>query len=140
GVCCSQNSTVDWSYLMSYWNIKYVDFNELEGEIIVSIDGIRNDDVTIKTASGRTFRMYHSQDCCESVYVSREYGSVDGILNKTVERAVYNTEYYAEASESGTITTFRIYCGDAYLELEWLGTSNGYYSEGVSFCETTNED
>lgn len=110
----------------------------LKGETLVSVEGVEvgKDEVTIKTKSGRTFRMYHDQDCCESVAISRcssIYCGADGIL---VQEAEEKIERDIPCSESGTRTTFIVNKGhyDSFF-IEWIGESNGYYSEDVSFVE-----
>lgn len=127
---------------MSWYDRKLVDFDILIGETIVSISGMDTGgvEVVIETASGRTFRMYHVQDCCENVYIDATYGCANSILNKVVDETTYFTDNYDGAYESGTISRFRIYCDGDYFEVKWIGTSNGYYGEGVSFYETTGED
>lgn len=110
----------------------------LKGETLVSIVGaeVGKDEVTFKTKSGRTFRMFHSQDCCESVTIVRVssiYCDGSGI---DVDEATEKIEQDVPASESATRTTFVVNNGShGGFFIEWLGESNGYYSESVSFVE-----
>lgn len=107
----------------------------LVGETIVSVVGAKvgSDTVEIKTQSGRTFRMYHEQDCCESVTVVRAYIPYIG-NGLTIVSASEKIESIPSA-ESATRTTFvfETSCGIGFIE--WIGESNGFYSESVSFVE-----
>lgn len=110
----------------------------LKGETLISVEGaeVGKDEVIFKTKSGRTFRMFHSQDCCESVSITRVssiYTSGEGI---TVNEAEEKIEADIPASESATRTTFIVNGGgwNGFF-IEWIGESNGYYSESVSFVE-----
>jgi len=111
----------------------------LKGERLISVDGLKDgsEEVILKTASGRVFKMYHQQDCCESVQITRHssfYGNADNPLE--VHEAEEKIEQNIPASESATRTTF-IINGGSYsgFFIEWVGESNGYYSESVSFVE-----
>ena len=111
----------------------------LKGERIVSIVGaeVGSEEVAIKTKSGRTFRMYHEQDCCESVAVSRVYigYGFNDESGMEVMDATEKIESDIPASESATRTTFVINPGGSTAVIEWIGESKGYYSESVSFVE-----
>ncbi len=113
----------------------------LKGETLISVDGVKegSDEVIFKTESGRTFRMFHSQDCCESVKISRCSSAYagHGIL---VEDAKEVIESNIPACESATRTTFIVNNGGySGFFIEWIGESNGYYSESVSFVELKAE-
>ena len=110
----------------------------LIGEHLISVEGLKvgSTEVIFKTASGRTFKMYHEQDCCESVNVTRHstpYTYGEGLA---VKEATEKIEQNIPASESATRTTFCINGGSySGFFIEWVGESNGYYSESVSFVE-----
>jgi len=110
----------------------------LKGETIISIEGLKEggEEVIFKTKSGRTFKMYHDQDCCETVNIVRCIGAYLGTVGVEVLSAEERIESDVPASESATRTTFVIN-KDSYskIVIEWLGESNGYYSESVSFVE-----
>ena len=122
--------------------MKLVDKNfelNLVGEVIVAIDGavVGSGKITIKTKSGRTFVMHHEQDCCEDVSVQVVHGNVQDLIGKGVSRVEEKIIEGYPSRESATKTIFAIYSASAWsaLVIEWLGESNGYYSESVSFQE-----
>lgn len=125
---------------MWYYNQKYVDFDELIGETITDITGLGSDNVTIQTESGRKFRMWHQQDCCERVSIEKIVGNIQSIIGSRIE-STRKSSFRGDRGESSTVTQFYIGTehGDDVL-IEWLGCSNGYYGEGVSFGEITDED
>ena len=118
---------------------------ELLGLTIESTDGLSVGDsvFTMKTTCGRVFRMLHHQDCCEQVAVNRVFGSIDSIIGSPVT-VVDETDEPTNAptyerGESHTWSQFRIETEKGYVEILWLGESNGYYGEDVSFEELENK-
>lgn len=115
-------------------------FNKLTGETITEISGAEegSDQVIIKTKSGKTFTLYHDQDCCEHVRLYDVVGNPQDLVGHVVNRAEEvespkeNVPDY-NPSESGTWTFYHINAGLTYVTLRWLGESNGYYSESV-YC------
>lgn len=113
----------------------YTTFSDLIGKTIVSIDGLDSDHVVIKTECGKTYRMQHFQDCCESVSLKEVLGNPSDIIGTPIRYANSDTSDCSGTYESGTRTTFTLSTDDDSLILVWEGYSNGYYSEGVSFYE-----
>ncbi|HXF25597.1 MAG TPA: hypothetical protein VN602_13805 [Gemmatimonadaceae bacterium] len=120
-----------------------MDFSALTGETLKAIHGATfgSDEITFETTSGRTFRLFHSQDCCESVSVNEVIGNVEDLIGSPLTMAeetgsddqgdIQPPEY----SESFTWTFYKLATVKGYVTLRWLGESNGYYSESVDFCE-----
>jgi hypothetical protein len=113
-------------------------FNELIGKTLTLIE-VRDDEVII-TAGHEKFRMYHSQDCCESVYVESVVGDladIIGVPNLVAEESTSDTHpegYEAKGYEdSFTWTFYRLATRKGWVVIRFLGESNGYYSEGVDF-------
>jgi hypothetical protein len=113
----------------------------LKGEIITEILGAKEDSklVNIKTKSGRHFVLYHDQDCCEVVKIDSVKGDLEYILNHEVTKATELIVSGYPSSESATKTIFGIEANYSSFVIEWIGESNGYYSESVSFMEINNE-
>lgn len=118
--------------------MKTVDISELIGKRIVDIRGLEagSESVHIYTDNG-TYRMYHYQDCCESVSIDDVNGDVSDLIGEVVTLAEENTNCDepkpGEYSESFTWTFYRIATIKGYVVIRWLGESNGYYSESVDF-------
>jgi hypothetical protein len=83
--------------------------------------------------------MYHSQDCCESVYIESIVGELSDLVGseilmaEEVSNEEYEKEHEPEYSESYTWTFYKFATIKGYVDIRWFGSSNGYYSEGVSF-------
>lgn len=125
-----------------YWNNERdAAFSELNGLIIKSIKGMTQGDevVVIETECGRTFKMYHSQDCCESVYICDVVGDVPDLIGTPILMAEESTKDDPENDELGMWTFYKLATRKGYVDLRWYGSSNGYYGVGVSFVEIMPE-
>lgn len=118
----------------------------LVGEVITEIRGMEvgSDVIDFVTQSGKKFRMYHSQDCCERVYLNDVTGNVSDLIGTPILRASEDTNSSdtfgeIEHTDSFTWTFYNFATIKGYVTLRWLGESNGYYSESVSFSDITNE-
>jgi hypothetical protein len=115
-----------------------MNFNELVGKTLVSCDAKNDNDVILfVTTEGKTYQQYHDQDCCENVLVEDVCGSVDDIIGSPILQAdeESTTPPSIFQHESATWTFYRISTIKGQVVIRWLGTSNGYYSESVSFNE-----
>lgn len=117
-------------------------FETLLGLTIASITGMEkdSDEIRFKTACGREFVMYHEQDCCESVYVADVTGDVADLIGEPILLAEEATSDAEDVGESGTWTFYKLATRKGYVDIRWLGESNGYYSESVDFAEPTAVD
>lgn len=111
-------------------------FKELEGKTITAIE--KTDEIIkFATSDGWLYTMNHYQDCCESVVVESVIGDLDDLIDTPVllaEEAI-STECPAdsEAGESDTWTFYKLRTIKGSVDIRWHGSSNGYYSESVSF-------
>jgi hypothetical protein len=134
-------------------------FSDLVGKILTRVvaekDTKRGDTVRFFTQDNRVFEMGHSQDCCERVYLEDVSGDLKDITGSPVlvadERVSSSRDEYGKrlppnpddppapegADESQTWTFYRIQTNWGTVVLRWFGSSNGYYSESVDFCEVT---
>jgi len=126
-----------------YGNSRYAKFDELVGKKVLAVNIERDDyeDVIIIRTSPKTFAMYHDQDCCEQV----EIKEIDNDISKLVGATIVEAEVATEASEtdegSMTWTFYKITTDKAdRFTISWLGESNGYYSEEVTFAEIFPEE
>lgn len=116
----------------------YRTIEELKGETITLIERNQDEEIVFTCASGRRFRMYHNQDCCESVAI----GSVDGDILSIVGRAIIRAREEPGHEDGGkyesvTFTDFILATETSEVTIHWVGESNGYYSESVEFIELT---
>jgi len=116
-----------------------LNFTVLYGEILTEVEGCKSgsDEVLFRTESGRTFKLYHSQDCCEYVRLEEVHGDIQDLIGVPILRAEESTnqDNPPEDPESWTWTFYRLQTIKGSVQLRWLGESNGYYSESVDFEE-----
>lgn len=125
------------------------DFSKYEGAVIQSIDGLEegSNEVLIGTTAG-ILVMFHSQDCCESVWLSQVDGDVQRHVGASIlaikEKITYaGDEDYGEVdeyTESATATFYTLVTTRGYLDFRWQGESNGYYSESVDIAHSDTFD
>ena len=129
---------------MSYnlWDLwdKHVEFETLKGKVVTKVTQT-DDTISFETQDGSSYLMYHSQDCCENVYVESIVGDLDDLLDSEVllaeEVVGENPEGWTEDkySESYTWTFYKLATRKGYVDIRWFGESNGYYSESVNFAK-----
>lgn len=99
----------------------------------------RKDEIQIECSDGTKYLMYHDQSCCEGVSIESMVGDVESIIGNPIllaEEVTGDTpnDYKFECEpESYTWTFYKLATIKGYLDIRWLGTSNGYYSEAVNF-------
>lgn len=110
----------------------YNTIEELQGKTLnnVAVDR-ENDEIIFTTTTGEKYKMYHQQDCCESVTIEDINGDINDLINTPIllaeERTNENETDWGH--ETFTFYTFRTSKGD--VDIRWHGESNGYYSESV---------
>ena len=134
------------------------ELKDLIGKTMASVENVNDEEIMFTTDDGRRYKLYHSQDCCESVSVESIVGDLTDLAGTPIllaEEVSYSAEedlpveervrlqleragkpdYYYEDSHTWTFYKFATIKG--YVDIRWLGTSNGYYSESVDFEEVT---
>ena len=134
-----------------------VEFSELKGKVLSKIDRTDNKELIFHLETGEKYKLYHSQDCCESVSIEDINGDLEDLIGTPILLAeeVSNDEFvnafeskfkkqkeddYYEQDEEGnykpdscTWTFYKLATKNGYVDIRWFGESNGYYSEGVDF-------
>jgi len=118
-----------------------VPFSALQGKTLTAVKVSRGtggaDEIVFACDDGTTFRMHHYQDCCESVDIEDICGDLDSLIGEPIllaEEAENSADPPANASdESHTWTFYKLANVHGYATIRWYGSSNGYYSESVSF-------
>lgn len=96
-----------------------------------------DEEIVMQFTNGASCKWYHSQDCCESVTVNDVVGDFGDLLHHPIlvaEERVCENENADYEHETWTFYAFRSMGGS--VDVRWLGSSNGYYSESVDFTFT----
>lgn len=141
-----------------------IDVSELVGKTLTAVSGAVGDDsITFVCKDGSEYQLFHSQDCCESVAVEDICGDFADLIGTPILMAESITNHdhpltgsvHSETlmkakflqgsklpevcdyeSESFTWTFYKFRTIKGSVDIRWYGTSNGYYSECVSFQRT----
>ena len=105
------------------------------GKTFVQVTGsVGSDEMLFETANGERFMFAHQQDCCESVDINDITGDLQDLVGAPMliaEEVKGATEPDEEHYESYSYTFYKFATRKGYVDVRWLGESNGYYSEGV---------
>jgi len=123
------------------------EFKDLVGEILDHVDIFPKDkenpsEIILTTRSGKKFKIYHSQDCCEHVFLESVQGEWKELIGQTINE-VSNLEKDASDEEQynhATRTILKFKADYDTVITKWYGSSNGYYSESVNIRELKGED
>ena len=106
---------------------------DMVGKVFTSVTA---DNVTMTFANDKEkFTFLHWQDCCESVTIDDIVGELSDLEGEPLliaeevsgETPADDEEYY----ESRSWTFYKFATRKGYVDVRWVGESNGYYSESV---------
>ena len=127
---------------MSYFAREMIDVGVLVGKTLTKVEGkVGGDAILFATTDGEVFKMYHEQDCCESVAVDDIVGDLSDLIGWPILTAREDTNSpdpggktnCGYEDESHTWTFYNIATVKGAVTIKWYGSSNGYYSESVDF-------
>jgi len=104
------------------------------GKVFTSVSRNGNDEIIFENAKEQ-YKLYHAQDCCESVFIDSVYGDLSDLENTPIiladesyiqDRPAGDQEY---EPESYTWSFYRFGTEKGYVDIKFYGTSNGYYNE-----------
>lgn len=111
-------------------------FPELEGHTFTRVMTLYGVEMIFSRDDGKIFNFYHSQDCCESVWIESIVGDLAHLIGSPILHATetivvgdilgdnrLTKAFYWFKTEKGEVT------------VRWNGRSNGFYSTKVHFGE-----
>lgn len=119
---------------------EYVSVDVLKGKVLSRVSR-GGDELIFETVDGDVYKMCHEQDCCEYVFLDDVVGDLQDLVGSEIlvsEEVIGETPNdfkFEYEPDSYTWTFYKFATRKGYVDLRWLGTSNGFYSEGVSFVK-----
>lgn len=118
---------------------------EIIGKIVFDIKETY-DRIDFYCTDGYIYTMCHFQDCCESVSIDDINGDLNDLIGSPIlmadESSSCNTNLdgspLEDSYDSCTWTFYKFATIKGYVNIRWFGSSNGYYSESVSFHKSEN--
>jgi hypothetical protein len=123
---------------MSYydWN-NSAKIEDMIGKVFTSVKNVDGTELVFENDQER-FVFFHSQDCCEHVRIEDIVGDLADLEGVELLKAEETHNLFdmiksidQELGESGTWTYYKFATRKGYVDVRWLGESNGYYSESV---------
>lgn len=110
---------------------------DLIGKTLASVTQEGNDEIVFVASSGERWKMFHQQDCCESVSIEDVNGDLQDLVGSPIIMAeeIDNYDPAPRGEDSFTWTFYKLATAKGYVTIRWYGSSNGYYSESVDFLK-----
>ena len=108
---------------------------DMRGKVFTRVSGSVGDGELVFENATERFVFFHQQDCCESVDINDIVGDLQDLVGEPLLMAEEVSGYIGpepEYHDSYTYTFYKFATRRGYVDVRWLGESNGYYSEGVS--------
>lgn len=110
-------------------------FSDLVGKTLVAlyVDEFHSDQIYLLDSDNKLYVLYHSQDCCENVWIESVVGDVKDLLDNPLLVAEESTVDLSNTAsyESATATFYKLATIKGYVDIRFVGESNGCYSESV---------
>lgn len=117
---------------------------DLIGKTLTKVEVLTDDDeIVFITNEGKRYKLYHKQECCESVTIEDIVGDLSDLVGEPIlvaDEVINQTNLDDETKDKDwfTWTFYKFATRKGYVDIRWYGESNGYYSESVDFVELAN--
>jgi hypothetical protein len=104
-----------------------------------AVGEIGGDRLILKSECGKTFTFEHFQDCCEDVHINDIVGDLQDLVGTPIlvaEEVSSEDTPIPDSCEYGEWTFYKFATRKGYVDVRWLGDSNGYYGTGVDLTES----
>lgn len=118
---------------------KFTEVSVLIGKTLTKIENKENEELFFYTSDDDIYRMFHYQDCCESVSIEDIIGDLDDLIDSPITMAEESTQEGETDWGTETWTFYKFATNKGYVTIRWYGESNGYYSESVDFEKVENK-
>lgn len=108
----------------------------LVGRKLMAVEQRGDDELIFHLSPDNYIKLYHQQDCCETVYIEDICGDLEDLVDSEILMAEESTGEpphgrELDSWESETWTFYRFQSRKGCVDIRWCGSSNGYYSERV---------
>jgi hypothetical protein len=122
---------------------KELELSVLIGKTLQEATTNEADEIIFITTDNERYIFNHVQDCCESVYIESIVGDLQDLVGEPllVAEETTSNDFPDKPSnreyedESYTWTFYKFATKKGYVDVRWYGSSNGYYSESVTFSK-----
>ena len=113
---------------------RYAEIKDMVGKTFTRVYGGVGDGEMVFENDTERYVFTHDQDCCESVDINDVVGDLQDLVGEPLLMAEEVSGYIGpepESADSYTYTFYKFATRRGYVDVRWLGESNGYYSESV---------
>jgi hypothetical protein len=107
---------------------------QLNGKTLTRVENKNDDELWFYTTEGKAIRLFHSQQCCENVYLADCVGDLKDLVGSPLLRAEERVEDGQSDYGDLTYTFYELATIKGSVTLRWNGSSNGYYSTSVNLA------
>lgn len=123
-----------------------LDISVLIGKTLKRVLKVSDGELFFETTEGQKYLLHHTQECCEDVFIESIVGDLNDLMLEPILIAT-EVSFSGEdlpgkpkySQESSTWTYYKFATRKGYVDIRFYGSSNGYYSESVSFSEIPND-
>lgn len=115
---------------------RYAEIQDMVGKTFTRVTGGVGDGEIVFENDTERYVFTHDQDCCENVDINDVVGDLSDLVGEPLLMAEevsgeIPADFNEAEYESVTWTFYKFATRKGYVDVRWLGESNGYYSEGV---------